>query len=121
MPKPSEGWRVTRVVVHKTKPGKEDTFRRLLHALVPAWRKQLPELSLTIYRSASGERGLFIAHVTIPLAHLPDFYEWATAALEREWGKARTARYLRDYYGCLEDSKQLAVVYEDPPPGPSRP
>jgi hypothetical protein len=117
MPKPGEGLLVTRVVVHKAKPGKEDTFRRLLHALVPAWRKQIPELSLTIYRSATGERGLFIAHVTIPLGHLPDFYEWATAALEREWGKARTARYLRDYYGCLEDSRQLAVVYEDPPRG----
>lgn len=105
--------RVTRVVVHKTKPGKEETFRRMLHALVPAWKKRIPELSLTIYRSATAERGLFIALVTIPLVHLPDFYEWATAALEREWGRARTARYLKDYYECLDESRQLAVVYED--------
>jgi hypothetical protein len=107
--------RVTRVVVHKTKPNKEEKFRDMLHALVPAWKKQIPELSLTVYRSATAERGLFIAHVTIPLEHLPDFYEWSVIALEREWGKARTDRYLRDYYDCLQESKQLAVVYEDRP------
>jgi hypothetical protein len=111
---------VTRVVVHKTKPNKEEKFRRMLHDLVPAWKKQIPELSLTIYRSATAERGLFIAHVTIPLVHLPDFYEWATEALEREWGKAKTDRYLSEYYDCLEDSKQLAVVYEDRPHGAAR-
>lgn len=109
----NDGLRVTRVVIHKAKPGKEETFRQMLHALVPAWKKQLPELALTIYRSATAERGLFIAHVTIPLVHLADFYEWATEALEREWGKAKTERYLKEYYECLEDSKQLAVVYED--------
>lgn len=111
----NEAMRVTRVVVHKTKPGKEETFRRMLHALRPAWNKQLPELGLTIYRSATAERGLFIAHVTIPLVHLPHFYEWSTAALEREWGAAKTAQYLKEYYECLEDSRQLAVVYEDQP------
>ena len=45
---PTEDRRVTRVVVHKAKPGKEETFRRMLHALVPAWGRQLPELGLTI-------------------------------------------------------------------------
>jgi hypothetical protein len=111
--------RVTRVVVHKARPGKEETFRGLLHALVPAWGRELPELSLTIFRSATAERGLFIAHVTIPLARLPEFYEWSTAALERAWGAERTAAYLRAYYDCLEESRQLAVVYEDRP-GPAR-
>ncbi len=113
MPKTKEPMMVTRVVVHKTKPGKEERFRRMLHALVPAWRKQIPELGLTIYRSATAERGLFIAHVRIPLEHLPHFYEWATAALEREWGKTKTDKFLKEYYGCLEDSRQLAVVHED--------
>jgi hypothetical protein len=108
---------VVRVMMHKARPGREATFRRLLHALVPAWGRQIPELELRIFRSATGERGVFMAHVGMPVERLPVFQEWATEALEREWGKARTATFVRTYYECLEESTQLAVVYEETVPG----
>jgi hypothetical protein len=108
--------RVVRVMMHKARPGREETFRRLLHALVPAWGRQIPELELRIFRSATGERGIFMAHVGMPVERLAVFQEWATEALERQWGKARTAAFVRNYYDCLEESTQLAVVYEESVP-----
>jgi hypothetical protein len=112
-PKPADHERVVRVMLHKAKPGKEEAFRRLLHDLTPAWGHQIPELELRIFRVATGERGVFMAHVGMPLHRLPVFQEWATEALEREWGKAKTATFVRAYYECLEESTQLAVVYEE--------
>ena len=66
------------------------------------------------FRSATAERGVFIALVTFRAENLHHFYEWSGAALEKEWGKAETEQYLDEYYGCLEESQQIAVVTETP-------
>lgn len=108
----STGVRVTRVVYHKARPGKEARFLQMMVEVAEAWKKQLPSIRVTRYVSATAERGVFIVLVELPGEHLHHFYDWTGAALEREWGKARTEAFLAEYYGCLEDSRQIAVVTE---------
>lgn len=108
----SAGVRVTRVVYHKAKAGREARFLQMMIEVAEAWKKQIPEVDVVRYTTATAERGVFIALVHLPAEHLHHFYEWTGAALEREWGKDETDVFLAEYYGCLEDSKQIAVVTE---------
>ncbi len=103
---------VTRVVHHKARAGKEARFLEMMRAVKAAWQRQLPEISVSLYRSATAERGVYMALVRFPAAHLHHFYEWSGAALEREWGKKEADTFLAEYYGCLEESRQVAVVTE---------
>jgi uncharacterized protein YqiB (DUF1249 family) len=106
------GINVTRVVHHKARAGKETRFLEMMRAVRAAWGKQLPEISVKIYRSATAVRGEYIALVSFPGARLHEFYDWTNAALEREWGKSEAERFLGEYYACLEESRQVAVVTE---------
>ena len=106
------GVRVTRVVYHKARAGKEERFLQMMIDVADAWKKQIPEVDVVRYASATAERGVFIVLVHLPAEHIHHFYEWTGAALEREWGKKETDTFLAEYYGCLEDSKQIAVVTE---------
>jgi hypothetical protein len=104
--------RVTRVVHHKARAGKEARFLEMMRAVRAAWGKQLPEIQVKIFRSATAVRGEYMALVSFPAGHLHEFYDWSGAALEREWGKREADTFLAEYYGCLEDSRQVAVVTE---------
>jgi hypothetical protein len=108
----STGITVTRVVHHKARAGKETRFLEMMRAVRAAWGKQLPEISVKIYRSATAVRGEYVALVSFPGTRLHEFYDWTNAALEREWGTAEAERFLAEYYGCLEESRQVAVVTE---------
>ena len=112
MAQSSDGVMVTRVVYHKAKAGKEARFLQMMVDVAEAWKKQLPEITVTRYRSATAERGVFIVLVKLRAENLHHFYEWTGAALEREWGEAATEEFLAEYYGCLEESRQIAVVTE---------
>ena len=103
---------VTRVVYHKARAGKERRFLDMMIAVAEAWKRQLPEIQVTRYRSATAERGVYVVLVRFRAENLHHFYEWSGAALEREWGKPETDAFLAEYYGCLEDSRQVAVVTE---------
>jgi antibiotic biosynthesis monooxygenase (ABM) superfamily enzyme len=112
-----DGLMVTRVVYHKTKAGKEARFLEMMRAVKAAWQKQLPEIGVTLYRSATAERGVYMALVKFRAENLHHFYEWSGTALEREWGKNEAEAFLAEYYSCLEESRQVAVVTEaDEPP-----
>jgi uncharacterized protein YqiB (DUF1249 family) len=101
---------VMRVVHHKARAGKETRFLEMMRAVRAAWGKQLPEISVKLYRSATAVRGEYIALVSFPGEHLHDFYDWTNAALEREFGQKQAETFLAEYYGCLEESRQVAVV-----------
>jgi hypothetical protein len=105
-----QGLMVTRVVHHKARAGKEARFLEMMRAVRAAWGKQLPEISVKLYRSATAVRGEYVALVSIPADRLHEFYDWTNAALEREWGKKEAETFLSEYYGCLEESRQVAVV-----------
>ena len=105
---------VTRVVRHKARAGREDRFLEMMQEVAEVWKKHVPEISVRRFRSATAARGVFIALVTFRAENLHHFYEWSGAALEKEWGKAETEQYLDEYYGCLEESQQIAVVTETP-------
>jgi uncharacterized protein YqiB (DUF1249 family) len=107
-----DGIWVTRVVHHKARAGKEARFLEMMRAVRDAWGKQLPEITVRIYRSATAERGVYIALVRFRAENLHHFYDWSGAALEREWGKKEADTFLAEYYGCLEESRQVAVVTE---------
>jgi len=110
-----DGVWVTRVVYHKAKAGKEQRFLDMMVAVAEAWKKHLPEIQVTRYRSATAERGVYVVLVRFRAENLHHFYDWSGAALEREWGKKETDAFLAEYYGCLEDSRQVAVVTETDP------
>lgn len=112
MPQAKSGVMVTRVVHHKAKAGREARFLEMMRSVKAAWRKQLPEIQVTIYRSAMAERGVYVALVKFRAENLHHFYDWSGAALEREWGKKKAETFLAEYYGCLEESRQVAVVTE---------
>lgn len=101
---------VTRVVHHRARAGKEARFLEMMRAVRTAWGKQLPEISVKLYRSATAVRGEYIALVSLPAEHLHEFYDWTNAALEREFGQKEAESFLGEYYGCLEESRQVAVV-----------
>jgi len=101
---------VTRVVHHKARAGKETRFLEMMRAVRAAWGKQLPEITVKLYRSATAVRGEYIALVSLPAEHLHEFYDWTNAALEREFGQEQAETFLTEYYGCLEESRQVAVV-----------
>ena len=103
---------VTRVVYHKAKAGREARFLQMMVDVAEAWKKQLPEIVVTRYRSATSERGVYVVLVKLRAINLHHFYDWTGAALEREWGVAETEKFLAEYYDCLEDSRQIAVVTE---------
>jgi uncharacterized protein YqiB (DUF1249 family) len=111
-PASKNGLMVTRVVHHKARAGKEARFLEMMRAVRAAWKKQLPEISVKLYRSATAVRGEYVALVSLPAEHLHEFYEWSGAALEREFGKKEAEAFLAEYYGCLEESRQVAVVTE---------
>ncbi len=108
----TSGVMVTRVVHHKARAGREARFLEMMRAVRDAWKKQIPELSVRLYRSATAVRGEYMALVRFPAEHLHEFYDWSGAALEREWGKKEADTFLAEYYGCLEESRQVAVVTE---------
>ena len=56
--------------------------------------------------------GVYVVLVRFRAENLHHFYEWSGAALEREWGQKETEAFLAEYYGCLEESRQVAVVTE---------
>jgi hypothetical protein len=107
-----DGIWVTRVVHHKARAGREARFLEMMRAVKAAWKRQLPEITVSLYRSATAERGVYMALVRFRAENLHHFYDWSGAALEREWGKRKADAFLREYYGCLEDSRQVAVVTE---------
>jgi len=109
--KPDGVW-VTRVVYHKARAGREQRFLDMMVAVAEAWKNQLPEIQVTRYRTATAERGVYVVLVRFRAENLHHFYDWSGAALEREWGQAETAAFLAEYYGCLEESRQVAVVTE---------
>ena len=106
------GVMVTRVVYHKAKPGREARFLQMMIEVADAWNNQNLGITVTRYRSATSERGVYMVLVKLPGEHLHHFYDWTGAALEREWGVAETEAFLAEYYDCLEDSRQIAVVTE---------
>ena len=103
---------VTRVVYHKAKAGREARFLQMMVEVSAAWKNQLPEITVTPYKSATSERGVYIVLVKLRAANLHHFYEWTGAALEKEWGVNETETFLAEYYDCPEDSRQIAVVTE---------
>lgn len=109
---PAKPVTVTRVVHHKARAGKEARFLQMMRAVRDAWKAQLPEISVRLYRSATAVRGEYVALVSFPAEHLHEFYDWSGAALERQWGKKEADAFLAEYYGCLEESCQVAVVTE---------
>jgi hypothetical protein len=80
----------------------------MMVAVAEAWKKRLPEIQVTRYRSATAERGVYVVLVRFRAENLHHFYDWSGA----EWGRKETETFLAEYYGCLEDSRQIAVVTE---------
>jgi len=68
-----DGVWVTRVVYHKTKAGRERRFLDMMTAVAEAWKKQLPEIQVTRYRSATAERGVYVVLVRFRAENLHHF------------------------------------------------
>ena len=80
---------VTRVVYHKAKAGREARFLQMMVEVAEAWKKQLPEIVVTRYRSATSERGVYVVLVKLRAINLHHFYDWTGAALEAGVGSGR--------------------------------
>lgn len=109
--------RKLRIIVTDTiKPGRDAQLGQIMRErLIPALRKQLPEFKWTVYRPVMGGKfgQMILIGTGVTAEHLVNFDEWIVSALEREHGKAETARYLKEWYDGVDVSEYMAVV-EDP-------
>ena len=78
------GVMVTRVVYHKAKPGREARFLQMMIEVADAWNNQNLGITVTRYRSATSERGVYVVLVKSPRRAPPPLLR-----LDRRGARAR--------------------------------